>query len=371
MRKFLIVLLCTASVNTELLAQSCSDSLIMTKKNPWKFEKMQSTSSVTTAPASAFPAIFKNTDTYGKMFMEIYPEAKGGIVKGVGYINEPSDYIIKGIAPYRYTVSFNPYWCNKTKNDQLITDPKYLTVSNAEVQANNLMSIMQMLPEEYQWNGKPIRLFRLSKTKGELNGFKLFEGNGFGNASAILFTHDNKLPYRILTRKEYLELTRDYWVREMEKTKALIGGAEKEILDMIEKTKKEYSGEMRDMMLKELNTQLVEVRKQSKANMDNFKKDNYSEIDSIDNYLKNASAAALLQPAIPVATGVHRGFTTEKNGGNLIVVIDESYFKKSLPVHAAQFLIFYWYYIDGSVGSLYLKEILEKKFSLERLKSMS
>lgn len=331
---------------------------------------MQSVAGVTTAPASSFSAIFKNTDAYGKMYTAIYPEARGGLVRGAGYINDPSEYIIKGIAPYRYSVSFNPYWCNKEKNNELVTNPIYLTVSLSEVLANNLMPILESLPDEYQWNGKPTRLYKLSKIKGELNGYKVFEGNGYSTASAILLTHDNKLPYRVLTRKEYLEITRDYLLRGMDRTKATIGGAEKEVLDMIENTKKEFTGEIRDLMLKELNTQLLEVRKQSKSNMQNFKSDNYSEIDSIDNYIKKTSVSELQQPAIPVATGFHRGFTTEQDGGNQIVVIDEAYFNRALPVHAAQFLIFYWYYIKGSAGSLYLKKTLENKFPLEKLRAM-
>ena len=103
-------------------------------------------------------------------------------------------------------------------------------------------------------------------------------------------------------------------------------------------------------MLKGLNQQLAAMAPMREKRAAMIQKTREQEITPIDRYLATTPAPVLERPAIPKAPGDHRGFITEKDGGNKIVVLDESYLDKALPPQAAQVITVWWYYSPEHAG---------------------
>lgn len=369
MKKYVLIQVFALFGLSGIFAQSCSDAQIMSLKNAWEYLKSNPVVPKISTPPNTQSAILKKGETIKKLFLDFYPVGMGGYVvnNGVGYLDEYSEYAPKGVAAYTFSMTFYPFWCNKENGNKLVTDKGYLTDTGVDLFINHGMSIMQSYGEAFEYEGKPIKLFRLAHQLGNLKDMPLYDAFGKEHAYALLLTHDNQKPYREISQREYLTIIRNHYQKEFEKTKGIISNAENELLKMIEDAKKEYTGEMRDMILKELYAQLPEIRRQSKENMENFTKEGPSELDAIDNYLANTPETELKKTAIPIAEGSHRGFGSEKDGYYKVVVKNENYFKKSLPVDAAQFILVWWDYLPHQTPTVFLKDSFEKRFRFDQL----
>jgi hypothetical protein len=350
-------------------AQSCTDALVMTQVRPWELVPNAGHVTLAGAPRISERAIFRSTDAYREMFVAAYPEGRGGIIKGDGVILEPSVYTLSKVIPYRYTASFFPYHCNKTRGD-LVTDPNYLTVNSAEIAANDLRYVLEELDGEYDLNGHPVKLFKLAATKGTLHGLTVYKPFAYDGSSAVVLSHHGRLPYRALTQREYLQAVKARWEKELAETAGMADVQEREIRAQMEEVKKELTGDTLATVLKGLNAQLVAVASQREARARAQAKMRDQEVAPIDRYLTTTPESELRRVAIPKAPGDHRGFTTEQDGGNQIVVLDESYVNKSLPPHAAQVLVMYWYNDPVYAGSRLFRERVEQGFPFEKLKAM-
>jgi hypothetical protein len=372
MKKYVIIPVFVLFGLSGIFAQTCNDAKIMALKNAWVFRKATPVIPNISSNSKTQTSILKKAETIKKLFLDAYPVGVGGSVinNGVGYLDEYSEYAHNGIAAYTFSMTFYPFWCNKSKGNRLVTDKAYLTDVGIDIFVNHGMSIMQAYGDAFVSDGKPIKLFRLAHQLGTFQNMPLYDGFGKDHAFALLFTHDNQLPYRELSQREYLTIIRNYWQKELEKTKGLISSAEQELLKMIEDAKKEHTGELREMIVKELIAQLPEIRRQSKENMENFNIEGPAELTAIDDYLANTPEAELQKTAIPISEGSHRGFGSEKDGYYKVVVKNEDYFKKSLPVDAAQFILVWWDYHPHNTPTVYLKDNFEKNFDFEQIRAM-
>ena len=350
-------------------AQSCKDAEILAMKSKWQFEKNAYYEDQLGMTATLASHIFKNTDVYKTLFVTAYPEPFGGQMEGYAKIPDPSVFDIKGHQAYAYNTSYFGFHCNADKTD-IVTDRDFLSGNDADLQANDLRGVLEDVAGEFELNGKPIQVFRLAHALKSPNGLMSFEAFGHDSSVAVLITHDNKLPYRFLTRKEYLTMIRTYWQKQYQKGLSASDESEKQILDMIESAKKDYTGDMRDRMLKELNSQLEQYRKRKGADQKNLNTGNQLELDSIEYAFAHLSEEELKKPAIPKASDVYRGFITEKEGGNYFVVLDDAYFKKNLPSWAAQTFVLKSYYEKADPGSLPWVTAIRNKFPFEKLKTL-
>ena len=355
-----------------IIAQTCNDELIMSLKNNWEYSRSTPVVPKISSSPSTQAAILKKAEIVRKLFLDFYPLGVGGYVKnnGVGYLDEYSEHAPKGIAAYTFSMTFYPFWCNKEKGNKLVTDKGFLTDTGIDIFVNHGMSIMQSFGEAFEFEGKPVKLFRLAHQLGNFKDMPLYDAFGKEHAFAVLITHDNQKPYREISQREYLQIIRNYWQKELEKTKTQIGDTEKELLKMIEDAKKEYTGELRESIIKELNAQLPEIRRQAKENLKNLDNEGPSELAAIDYYLANTPEKELQKTAIPIAEGSHRGFGTEKDRYYKIVVKNENYFNKSWPLDAAQFILVWWDYLPEYTSTAYLKDSFEENFDFNQLKAI-
>ena len=162
-------------------------------------------------------------------------------------------------------------------------------------------------------------------------------------------------------------MIRNRWQKEMKTGMATMDESEKQMLDMIENAKKEYTGELRDNMLKELNSQLEQYRKRKGSDSQKLSSGIQLELDTIEYAFKHYSEEELNKPAIPIAENVYRGFTTEKEGGNYFVVLNDSYFKKNLPDYAQQVFVMYYFYFPEDPRSIPFLKAIRDKFPYDKL----
>jgi len=164
-------------------------------------------------------------------------------------------------------------------------------------------------------------IFLLPPKVGTWKGRPLYAPISHKNSRAIVIGHNGKLPWRSLTRKEYL------------------------------------------LGLKSNNKEVYE-----KYHTPSIPGEN----DKIDAYLSTASEETLNQPAIvhPVNSLVFNGkWEDEENGGSRVIVFSSSYWNKDLPRWAAQFMILFWRF-DESPILIRVKNQLEENFPLEKLKAL-
>jgi len=349
-------------------AQQCTDALVMSQTRPWEFVPNAGHVSLGGAPRASAQAIFRTTDAWRQMFVSAYPEGQGGLVKGSGVILDPGVFTMPGLIPYSYTASFYPYHCNKPGGD-LVTDPNYLTVNSAQVTANDLRYVIEDVAGEFMLNGHAVTLFQLARTKGQLAGMTVFEPFGYDGSSAVVLAHGGRLPYRALTRREYLEAVKARWEKELTEMAGGESEQEREIRAQMEEVKKELTGEMLDAVLKGLEEQIAVLASQQPRRGAALAKLRDEEVAPIDRYLAKTPEAELEQIAIPTTPGSHREFTTEEQGGHQIVVLDEGYVDRSLGPHAAQVLVMYWYDDPGYAGSRLFRERIEQAFPFDKLKA--
>lgn len=364
-KNILLLVLFTLPLGKGLYGQISSDASVSGIKPVWEFVGNKYNKNIMT-PAQA-DNIFKKTDVYKTYFVSAYQELYGDSLKGRAVIPEPSVYDINGIQAYSYWTYVVGFHYNK-ENKKIMGDTRIIGIAN--LQTNDLHGVLEDVSGEFELNGKPIQVFKLAHELKDPKGLKAFEAFGHDNCVAYLFTHDNKLPYRYLTRKEYLTMIRNRWQKEMGTGMASMDESEKQMLDMIENAKKEYTGELRDNMLKELNSQLEQYRKRKGSDSQKLNSGVQLELDSIEYAFKHYSEEELKKPAIPKADDVYRGFITEKEGGYNFVVLDDSYFKKNLSKYAQQVFVMWYYYFPEDPLSIPFLKAIRDKFPYDKLKTL-
>lgn len=352
-----------------LPAQSCNDEMALVVQEKWSFLENTFVRDQPGLTSDLIKAIFQNTDNYKQLFINAYPNPFGGMIRGYASIPALSVYDLAFGKFFQYQVDYFGYHCD-SKKIRLVTEKEYLSISNARIQANHLGAIMDEVDLPFQLEGKEVKLFRLAHRVEGATYPLTFHAFGNENRVAFLFTHEHSVPFRFITQREYLQMIRQNLEGQLNYGLAAIDEAENTIKEMINETNKEPDSEIRQMMLKELNSQLEQYQARKILDRNNLSSGMQTQLDSIDHYLKSAPESELKKPAIPVAIGVHLGFTTEKDGGHQLVILDEKYLKRNLPASAAQCLVLLWDHIDSDPGAVLWREAMETKFPFENLRNL-
>lgn len=366
----LVLFLGAFGLTAAVARAQCTDATVMGKVTKWEFRGHKG-HVADGVPQTAERAIFRTTGVWQQMFVSAYPEGRGGLIKGDETVLDTSDFTLPGLIPYRFEASFWPFWCNPQRGNTLISDQAYLNINPAEVTANDLRYVIETISGDgYELNGHPVALFTLAHTMGTLAGLTLYQAYGHDDAFAVVVTHGGRLPYRVLTEREYLHAVKAHWEKELARESGVADEQEKEIKQQIQEVRKELTGDTLAAVLAGLNQQLAALAPMREKRAAMIQKMREQEIAPIDRYLATTPAPVLERPAIPKAPGDHRGFITEKDGGNKIVVLDASYLDKALPPQAAQVITVWWYYSPEHAGSRFFKERIEQGFPFDELKAM-
>ena len=192
-KNILILVLFTVPPVQGLFGQVSSDASVSDIKPVWEFVGNKYNENTMTAAQAG--NIFKNTDIYKTYFVSAYQELYGVSLMGRAVIPEPSVYDIKGIQEYSYWTYVNGLEYDK---EMKIKQGVTRNSGRAILQVNDLRGVLEDVSGEFELNDKPIQVFKLAHELKDPSGLKAYKAFGHDNCVVYLFTHDNKLPYRIV-----------------------------------------------------------------------------------------------------------------------------------------------------------------------------
>jgi len=301
---------------------------VMSKKGIWKKIEDDLAFPDKTFPRTQYKFVNSRIDSMLKFLKESIIRLNG--VEPRWYRGMRGDsYLSDGPVPYTLTTLFFDYYCNTNVNKILLADE---TNNWVYVFVNRLSWFMYDADTlDINDEGKVKTVYQLPPVIGKWKGNNLYELKGSMGRSArsVIIGRDGKLPWRTLTRKQYLTGLKNKYEKDVKKYKAGSG----------------------------------------------FENDCRRKLKFIDEYLATAVEDSLQQPAIidPKSGiwGFKGKFGCEGDGGFRLVLsgLGEKYFDKTLPRHAPQLIQLYWCYGYSSPEQLF-KEQFEENFPLEKLKAM-
>jgi hypothetical protein len=292
---------------------------ILARKGKWTKVEDADVFADKTLPRAEWKLVRARQDSICKFFKEAITDLSGFEAEWYRGARGGS-YTANGPVPYSFQSLYKTYYCNNNLNKIILGDE---TANWHHVFVNHYNWFAKKIGDwDYKGDGKKIMIFLLPPKVGTWKGRTLYAPLIHSpNARAVVIGHNNKLPWRSLTRKEYLVGLKS-WLQEM-KDKWGDGGKTKEM---------------------------------------NF----------IDDYIASNDTATLNKPAVVFprgGLGFNGKWEDEENGGSRVIVFSAAYWNKDLPRYVPQFMILYWHWDDDPV-SLSSKNQFEENFPLEKLKSL-
>ncbi len=358
-------------------AQVCDTSAIMNIKGEWKTSSDNIVSPDKSFPASQYNQVRTRLDKIAMLFKEAYPEPKGMQATWWRAINNNS-LVDKGPLPYQFESLYKWWYCNQYLHKLMLGDE---TGTWSFVYVNSFGWFMTHQYDELADKIDGSIAFLLPKKIGEWKGLPLYEPSGSSQKNkAILITRDGQLPYKPVSRlqflnamKQKLEASKKIQLevdnKMVERTEAEQAIAKQKGLEnalfgatanRIEDRKATYMKRYRtDRQLKEEKIQQTE---------------NYYDglFKPYNNILQNSNENELKEPAIVDGvswTSLFKGFTSQDNGGRMVVFINNDYFNLKLPRYVPQFIALYWEWDKNSAAQNFKKQ-LEENFPIDKLRAM-
>lgn len=247
---------------------------------------------------------------------------------------------------WRYILILYPWSCRGTNEISniypeadvgggIIIDANKLAIVSGEVVEDNIMtidgrSIKYKMPVFEKWKG-----YDVLTTEGGANAKLL-------STHYVLISRNGMLPYIPVTRKQYLEraiayVTRTYdqWIKNNESN-----------------PDKSTADEYKKNFLKDKN--------------DALKKYNDALEESTKNGLQDSPAIVLTAPMMESLGPI---FSTEAQGGRMLVTENPNYYRKDLPKHVPQLFVLSWNW-GSQKWCTDFKKVIEGNFPIEKLQEM-
>ena len=232
---------------------------------------------------------------------------------------------------YTYVVKFCGYVCSARTPNEIVKNPGCESGPVISVDINGFKSFFwEFRPDDdyvdiMRIEGRPIRMMPV--LTGKWKGYDLYSPEAGSGDKMVLLHRPGMLPYIPVTRKQYLE-------RSIEHLERFFANAIKA-----------YENPEGLNLLMEKKERDEQIRKQQKIR-DDVLKHYRDELDATTN-------AGLLETPAIVVDGIadidisHPVFTTQENGGRLLVTENPAYMKKDLPKYIPQLIVYMW---NGDIG---------------------
>jgi hypothetical protein len=335
-RTVLSVVLSLAVSPSALFAQTtvCNDSAIMALRGKWTAPHHAPRPSPQEVTNEQYLQAAKRADAIHPLLLEAYPELVG-MQEGRWWhsVRGPSFFVTQLLA-YNYIGGLSQYFCAPNASPGSIlgklgapSKPVYVpeaAETNLIVHFNNFGDPDYGFLRQIQGltvNG--LQVFHRLRPAGTWKGYELY-ATKFEMDGLVLLTRKGMLPYRPVTRKQYLE----YMIATIQRNYA-------------------DAASLRD----ELTARYREELK------------------------KNAADKTLDSPAIVAGIGKIRFsedpdiFTTEEKDGQALVTVNPDYVRKDLPPYMPQFMVVHWQWQVG-VASSYFRKMVETNLPIEKFQAM-
>lgn len=292
---------------------------ILARKGKWAKVEDAVVFADKTLPKSQYKNVYARVDSMFALFKECIQDLRGFQPRWYRGMRGGS-YSVNGPVPYTFSSLYFHYYCNDNKKSIFLGDETWTWV---QVFVNHYNWFAKQIGDwDYKGDGKKIMIFLLPPKVGTWKGRTMYAPQiPAPNTRAVVIGHNGKLPWRSLTRKEYLLGLKS---------------------DKIE-VRKKYPGKHMD-----------------------------EQIEKIDAYLANTDEETLKQPAVvPPKNGISFDgkWEDEEKGGSRVVVFSTAYWKEELPRYAPQFMIIYWQYSNEAMSKSVIKQF-EDNFPLDKFKAL-
>jgi hypothetical protein len=355
--------------------QKCDVSVVMNVKGKWVIGDDNIVSPEKTFPRSQYNQLNTRIDKIAAMFQQAYPQPMGTEAKW--YRSIRGNALVKnGPVPYQFNSLYKGWYCNQNLHKLMLGTE---TGTWAFVWVNTFGWFMT---DQFDKTGITIEgadAYLLPKKIGEWKGAPCFDHSGNANEKVVLITRNNQLPYKPVSRLQFLQ-----WMKnkvegekkmqiEVDKKQPIRTGAEEETskqkeLENIVKTNRPERVEQRKAdYLKNYKTD-AQRKEETIARTEKY----YSErIKPINDALNIGDKDELQKPAIVDKNyySFFKTFTTEEKGGRVMVFINNDYFDLRLPRYVPQLIVLYWSW-DKNGAALNFNKALEENFPLNKLKEM-
>ena len=345
----------------EKISVPCTKDFINNYEGKWLIHKNElATNSVKEYSNEAL----KRLNAMNDLVREIYPQPTGSDAEWQGTFNKTSfadqvKYVmnqnnmlneehVKINPVYRYLYRFDLYPWNCKGPDEIMNGyPVKEGFTQLSIDANLATILPGNFLDGNEWttDGRPIKkkLPVLEKWKG----YDMCTSQGGAYVPLVhdrfvLITRPGELPYVPVTRQQFFDrairyVTR-YWDEAIASTNVFSDKTQ------VEELKKDNAKAKKDA-LQRLLDELDKTTKQGLLN----------------------SPAIICGYDITMTTGPV--FSTEEDGGNMLVTENPNYFRKNLPVYVPQFFVLTWSWDDDGWALKFRKEV-EQNFPIEKLQSM-
>jgi len=363
-RTVLLVVLCLASCALPAFAQapSCNDAAIMSLRGQWIADSAPrpSPKEVTN---DQYLQIAMRADAVHPLLLEAYPELVGMREGRWWHSGGGPSGVAQGLLAYNYIGALSQYFCAPNASPDSILGrlgaparPVYVdraAETNLIVHFNHFgdSGFLTALTD-ITVDGLPV--FQRSRPTGVWKDHERYvRESSLAGDGLVLLTRKGMLPYRPVTRKQYL----DHMVAAIQRQYDDTIAAAKAVL-----ANPETSGV----------PEFAEGARQSIADAAII----LAPIARFQEELKrNAAAKTLDSPAIVAGIGKmnfsedHDIFATEETGGQALVTMNPDYIRRDLPPYVPQFIVVHWQLQTG-VASAHFGKMVEVNLPIEKLQAM-
>ncbi len=205
----------------------------------------------------------------------------------------------------------------------------------------------------------------------------MYKPSGGGDRNkVVLITRDNQLPYKPVTRFQFLQAMKD--TIEADKKTQLDFQRKRTVRSDAEEEAEKQRG--LENAIKNAPQNRVEQRtadylkhyktaqQRKEETIQTYEEDYNGRLKPVNDELNNESNNDLQQPAIVNSgySSVFKGFSTDEKGGRMIVLVNTAYFNMQLPRYVPQFIALYWSWGPAQK----FKKQFEENFPIDKLKEM-
>jgi hypothetical protein len=308
----------------------CNDALLLSIKGTWsKISQQPMLKPVTKAE---FDQATKNMGDFHQLLLMAYPEGIG-CEPQVNMINPVPSFYVPSVYSYYYLTAIFPYVCIKNK-------PTKITDTNTTLRI--LVNSFENFWTSTQFFIAGQEIFYRQPNAGKWNGYNAYYSD---DHPLVMLTRKDMLPYKRVTRKEYL----DYMIHHVDSSYTNRANLHKKHDDL---SMKELATTITNQKNNILTVFREETEKSSKLNL----------LDSpaVVNGIRYANFSEDT-----------RIFITEEEGGKVLLMINPDYFRKDLPKYVPQFMIVRIQGgEDGKISERYFAKNIKEKFPFEKLQAM-
>lgn len=272
-------------------------------------------------PKEQFKPVLAKAQKVVELFMKASPEFKGIEAKAQRSIRGDS-YLPNGALPFRLDVGYGSYICIGNDTYKVEDRGKIIVYGGYGYTTVMFNSLRDVLGESSFSTTDGEEIFEFNKELGEFKGFPMIQPlvRDEDTHQAIIIAPDNRLPYKPVTREQFLQAKLKFYQSE------------------------------------------------NKSGL--FTKD----IAALDSMIGNMSSAERQSSAIvrdiTASPGRAKIFVTEAEGGRHLVTVDKSFFNPKLPREAIQFITVHWSWNNKDVPKVEAVRQFKQIFDFEALKQM-